>query len=103
QQVEQLMNRWTVRSGAVFVALATSAVTLHAQDRLKTYPGYQAYQEYQTALRGVAPGVQAGSLVSRWVDSSHIEFLKAGKRYSYDVRTLTATEIPLQSANSGQR
>ncbi len=88
---------------ACLLALAMPCATSAAQDRLKTYPGYQSYQDYQTALRGVAPGMQAGSIQARWVDASHIEFVKAGKRFRYDARALTSVELPPAATNAGQR
>jgi dipeptidyl-peptidase-4 len=95
------MSRTT--RAALLAALVLPAASSQAQDRLKTYPGYQSYQAYVSALRGVSGGMQAGSLQARWVDTSHIEFLKAGKRYRYDARALTSVEVPPTTTNSGQR
>ena len=99
------MTRWMSRTtrAALAVALVLPCAASNAQDRLKTYPGYQAYQDYVAALRSAAPGVQSGALQARWVDTSHIEFLKAGKRYRYDTRTLTSVEVPPSTVNAGSR
>lgn len=78
--------------------LATSS--LQAQDRLRTYPGYENYQKL---LRELPTLYRSGALQARWVDTTHIEYVQAGKRYRYDVRSLSATEIPLPADQAQNR
>lgn len=94
------MNRWTLRAAVSVLVLGGLATPSIAQDRLKTYPGYQQYQQYQTSMRAVMGGVQAGTLQAKWVDSTHFEYSVAAKRYRYDVSTLTASDAPPPDANS---
>ncbi len=82
-----------VRS-AMLALLVLPLATAGAQDRLKTYPGYQTYQDYQAALRGVAPTMQSGALMARWIDSTSFEYAIGAKRMRYDIRTLKATDAP---------
>ena len=77
-----------------FTAVATVliATSSYAQDRLKTYPGYETYQKF---IREVPSSIRSGALNVKFVDTTHVEYSLAGKRYSYDTRSLSSTEIPL--------
>lgn len=72
--------------------LLLSAGSVSAQDRLKTYPGYDRYARLS---REIQTSVKPGALQVAWTDTTHFEYTVAGKRYRYDVRSLSATEIPL--------
>jgi dipeptidyl-peptidase-4 len=89
---------WTlVRAGVVVIATAGALhVTLGAQDRLKTMPGYAAYQKIS---REIPSAVKSGALTVTWKDGQTFEYVRDGKRYRYDVATKSATEI---AAAAGQ-
>jgi dipeptidyl-peptidase-4 len=76
----------------VFPILLLLTTSSSAQDRLRTYPGYATYQRFARNLPG---SVQTGGLHVEWRDTTHLEYDLAGKRYRYDVRSLSAIEIPL--------
>ncbi|HEX6558031.1 MAG TPA: DPP IV N-terminal domain-containing protein [Longimicrobiales bacterium] len=90
-----------VRAGFfLLISLLVATTSSHAQDRLKTYPGYATYQKF---LREVPASVRLGALRVQWIDTTHVEYTFAGKRYRYDVRSLSSTEIPLPSEIAPQR
>jgi dipeptidyl-peptidase-4 len=72
------------------VALATAlSVSLGAQDRLKSMPGYDQYQKMAREIPG---SVKLGSLTVRWKDDgSSFEYAWNGKRYVFDVASKQAT------------
>ncbi|HUP89041.1 MAG TPA: DPP IV N-terminal domain-containing protein [Longimicrobiales bacterium] len=82
--------RYWLRTGGLLITAVLYATTSQAQDRLKTYPGYAEYQKF---VREVPASVRSGAVNVRWADTTHVEYSIAGKRYSYDVRALTATEL----------
>jgi dipeptidyl-peptidase-4 len=90
------MSRWFTTFAAVLL-LATSSF---AQDRLKTYPGYERYSRLS---REIQASVKSGALQVTWTDTTHFEFLRDGKRYRYDARSLSATEIPLPTDQAPRR
>ena len=66
-------------------------LSLAAQDRLKTMPGYE--QAQRMASEGPT-AVTGGALLVTWTEGSKaFEYDKSGRRYRYDVETLQATEI----------
>ena len=81
------MLRWLVIGG-----LLCSVAPASAQDRLKTYPGYD---QYSRLIKEIPTAVRSGALQVQWVDTTHFEYTLDGKRYRYDARSLSATEIPL--------
>jgi dipeptidyl-peptidase-4 len=75
--------------GAVTLASLLAASTA-AQDRLKTVPGYEQYQQMSKEL-GTA--VRSGALGVTWQDDGRsFEFQREGKTYRFDLRARTATE-----------
>jgi dipeptidyl-peptidase 4 len=90
------MKHWLIASIGI-VALATSS---SAQDRLKTYPGYDRYARM---AREIQTSVRTGTLQVTWVDTTHFEYMQNGKRYRYDARSLSATEVPLPTNQAGNR
>ncbi|HEY0673535.1 MAG TPA: DPP IV N-terminal domain-containing protein [Longimicrobiales bacterium] len=90
------MRHWLLASIGV-VVLATSST---AQDRLKTYPGYERYSRLAREIPG---SVRLGSLQVEWIDTTHFEYTQAGKRYRYDARSLSATEIPVPTDQAQRR
>lgn len=102
------MIQWNSRAWSVALALLALPLASSAgQDRLKTYPGYQEYRDYLAAWRAAWPGLTAGALRATWIDSTNFEYsihsysapilTLDAKRMRYDVRTLTATEVPPRS------
>ena len=90
-------SRTLARAGVVVMATAGALhVTLGAQDRLKTMPGYAAYQKVS---REIPSAVKSGALTVTWKDGQTFEYVRDGKRYRYDVATKSATEI---AAAAGQ-
>ncbi len=76
---------------AAVVILAGSTSILTAQDKLKSMPGYDQYQKVAPQIRS---SVVSGSLFVQWSDDgSSFEYTKDGKRYQYDVKKKTATEV----------
>ncbi len=86
--MEISMNHW-LKASIGIVVLATSSA---AQDRLKTYPGYERYSRMS---REIPAAVRSGALQVTWTDTTHFEYVQDGKRYRYDVRSLSSSEIPL--------
>jgi dipeptidyl-peptidase-4 len=75
------------------VALATAVLwtPLGAQDRLKTYPGYDQYTKMSREIPG---SVKLGSINAQWKDDgTSFEYAFDGKRYRYDVAAKQATVI----------
>lgn len=86
------MRNW-IKAGLLSVpAVLASATSSLAQDRLKTYPGYETYQKF---VKEIAPTIKIGALQVKWIDTTHVEYSLNGKRYRYDVRSLSSSEIPL--------
>jgi dipeptidyl-peptidase-4 len=75
------------------VAAATVTVlhvTVDAQDRLKSMPGYA---QYDRMSREIPTAVKSGALGVTWTDAKTFEYARDGKRYRYDVLTKSAVEI----------
>jgi dipeptidyl-peptidase 4 len=78
---------------AVTIAVGILPITSHAQDRLKTMPGYDQYQKMSKEIPG---SVKLGSLTVKWLDGGKaFEYYKDGKTYRYDIATNVATEVGL--------
>jgi dipeptidyl-peptidase 4 len=75
--------------------VAAIPITLAAQDRLRTMPGYE--QAQRVAREG--PVVRGGALSAAWIDATAFEYTKHGKRYRYDVRSRHASEIDATQAS----
>ncbi len=82
-----------VRPALVALALAPVATAaLHAQDRLKSMPGYAQYQRMQEPIRNA---VKLGALAVAWApDGKSFEYAQDGKRFRYDIPVRRAVEIP---------
>jgi len=65
-------------------------VTVDAQDRLKSMPGYA---QYERMSREIPTVVKSGALGVTWTDAKTFEYARDGKRYRYDVLTKSAAEI----------
>jgi len=67
-----------------------------AQDRLKTYPGYDQYQKMSKEMQGA---VKLGSLRVTWKDNGKaFEYVKDGKNYRFDIASKKATELGAATA-----
>ncbi|HSJ16332.1 MAG TPA: DPP IV N-terminal domain-containing protein [Longimicrobiales bacterium] len=90
-----------VRVAAAFLfALALLApVQLGAQDRLKTYPGYERYARMAPQL---AQAVTRVALTPRWAeDGRSFEYQLEGRWYRYDIARRGATVIATPTADPG--
>ena len=83
-----------------FTAVLLLATSSPAQDRLKTYPGYERYSRLS---REIGSSVRSGALQVTWTDTTHFEYTLDGKRYRYDARSLSATEVPLPTDQAPRR
>lgn len=86
--------------GVSVLALLVAASTSQAQDRLKTYPGYEAYRRFLTE---VPASFRSGALNVRFTDSTTLEYTRDGKRYQYDVRSLSSKELALPTEATAPR
>jgi dipeptidyl-peptidase-4 len=90
----------------LFLALAVLAGGLTAQDRLKTYPGYEQYAKMLKELQGAAGGGQRGGMMGmgggiRWAeDGKSFTFPKDGKTWKFDLATKKAAEAPATTAQA---
>ncbi|MBL8982391.1 MAG: DPP IV N-terminal domain-containing protein [Gemmatimonadetes bacterium] len=81
--------------------LLSLPLALPAQDRLRTMPRYERYQQ----LSRVIPGsVRSGAVTSTWdADSRGFRYQHGGKQWHYDVATRRATEASAAAPNAGRR
>jgi dipeptidyl-peptidase-4 len=91
-----------LRVAAALLVLNTGLPSIvHAQDRLKSMPGYERYQQMS---RETTNAVKPGALTVTWTnDSQAFEYRKEGKRYRYDIAMRTATLLPPPSTNAEPR
>ena len=88
--VERMANtRW-----AWFGLLAALPLSLAAQDRLRTMPGYESFQRVANAR----PLVRGGTLAASWVDANTIDYSQRGKHYRFDVSAQRAKEVEVRRA-----
>ena len=79
--------------------LAAIPISLAAQDRLRTMPGYEQAQR----VAREEPVVRGGALSATWIDANAFEYTRDGKRYRYDVAARRAREIDARpAAESGE-
>jgi dipeptidyl-peptidase-4 len=82
-------------------AIAVSATVLvfgtqpSAQDRLRTMPGYERFQKISAESRDA---VRSGALSVTWTTATTFEYVRDGKRFTFDVQTGTATETGTAAA-----
>lgn len=85
---------------ALPLAAGAFQVSIGAQDRLKTMPGYEQAQKMSREMQGA---VKLGSLNVTWKDGKTFEYVRDGKLYRYDVATKAATELgPAPATASGR-
>ena len=95
----------TLASLATIVILAAPAFLIpastHAQDRLKSMPGYE---QYQRVARQIPTAVESGAINALWApDSRSFEYVRGGKRWHYDVSTRKTTETVAEVNNAAGR
>jgi dipeptidyl-peptidase-4 len=72
-------------------------VSVSAQDRLRTMPGYEQHQRMQPLI---ATSWLSGAIAPRWnADSTSFNYALRGKQYRFDVSTLTAAETTTEAAS----
>ena len=78
------------------LAVVLAAGFAGAQDRLKTYPGYDQYQKMSKEMQGA---YRTGALQVRWAeDGKTFEYTRDGKTYKYDVAKKAAVETGVAPA-----
>lgn len=95
---KRLTPRRCARAGAVILALLASSaagVSIWAQapvfDRLRALPRFDRVARLQDALRA-APAFDSGALLATWADDSRsFTYDLRGRRYRFDLATMTAT------------
>ncbi|MEO5509677.1 MAG: DPP IV N-terminal domain-containing protein [Longimicrobiales bacterium] len=90
-------NQGVARTIAALAMLVIPVVG-HAQDRLKTYPGYDQYQKMLPQRAGLVTGTVANV---RWTpDNTSFTYSMAGKNYRYDVakKMSDTTGVPVPVA-----
>lgn len=93
QKKSQAALRTTVLIlGCLFVlSLIFLPLSIHSQDRLKTYPNYDRYERLSKEIR---EAVKSGALRVTWKDNGQaLEFARDGKQWRFDLRTRKLTEI----------
>ena len=83
-------------------ALLLPAVSGHAQDRLKTMPGYGRFHRLsgEKITKEIENSVKLGALSVTWApDGCAFEYDRDGKHYRYDIATRCATEVTTSSAS----
>ncbi len=87
------LARWiSIPFAALFVLASLAAGTARGQDRLKTMPGYDRYQQMSQEMRGVV--FISGALRVAWSeDGRSFEYTWNDRQYRYDVRAHQATDI----------
>ena len=95
-----IKNR-TISHGIVAALLLTIGVlplASHAQDRLKTMPGYDQYQKMSKEIPG---SVKLGTLTVKWQDDGKsLDYYKDGKTYRFDIATGATTEAGTAPADA---
>src|SRR5215471_3162819 len=72
--------------------LSVFLVSIEAQDRLRSMPGYDQSQKMQAALQG-APAFVSGSITPSWApDAQSFTYTLAGKTYRFEIATLKSAE-----------
>jgi dipeptidyl-peptidase-4 len=73
------------------MTLAALTVSLGAQDRLKSMPGYEQYQKVQ---KETSTAIKSGAVAATWsADGKTFEYARDGRRYRFDVATHQTTDL----------
>src|ERR1017187_5783474 len=91
----------TITIIALTISPGTAPTIIHAQDRLKTMPGYEHFQKMSREMTNT---VKMGSLSVTWKDGgTAFEYQKDSKRYRYDIAARKATELTSTSEDGSSR
>jgi dipeptidyl-peptidase-4 len=83
---------------SIAVSLALAPARALAQDRLKTMPGYEQYQNVGKKIQGA---LKSGSLQVKWLDDGKsLDYHKDGKTLRYDIAAKSAAEAPAPKADA---
>lgn len=97
------MQKVNATAGAARAAIALTLscampVAAHAQDRLKTMPGYEQYERMLPLIRQAAPaGGRFGAAIAWSADGRSLAYESSGRRYRYDLGAKNATEVSTTS------
>jgi dipeptidyl-peptidase-4 len=81
---------------ARFLLLVLLPFSLHAQDRLRSMPGYA---RFQSVGREIAGSVKSGAIIPTWdADSKGFRFQRDGRSWRFDLATRKASEAPATSS-----
>jgi dipeptidyl-peptidase-4 len=98
------MTKWMTersRLAAALLAVVALPASTDAQDRLRTYPGYEQYARMQPQL---PTAVKLAPQQVTWLEQGNaFEYAYDGKRWRYDVATKQATEVPPGGAQPPMR
>ena len=72
------------------VVIVSASTGVGAQNRLKTFPAYDRYQQMARDLPTASP---SGAVAVTWTSDTTFEYSLRGSRYRFDVTTRTTTEI----------
>ena len=86
-----------MRHHLLLAVLTLLPVAADAQDRLRTYPGYE---QYQRVASQIGQSVSAGSLSVNWLDAGRFEYQQDGTWYRYDIGAGTASAIAEPTRNA---
>jgi len=70
--------------------IVSASTGVGAQNRLKTFPAYDRYQQMARDLPTASP---SGAVAVTWTSDTTFEYSLRGSRYRFDVTTRTTTEI----------
>jgi len=80
------------RSALVLLACIALGSSLRAQDRLKTYPGYEQYTRIAAQRAGA---VKSGQIMGRWSDDgAGFDYMIDIARYRFDAATGKVISAP---------
>ena len=97
--VAAICRRWIVPLALCVVSFCL--VSIGAQDRLRSMPGYDQSQKMQAALQEGAAFV-SGSITPSWApDAQSFTYTHAGKTYRFEIPTLTSTETAAPQPGRG--
>jgi dipeptidyl-peptidase-4 len=101
-----IARRGAVALGIFIAASAAHAPEAHAQDRLKTMPGYEQYVRMAGQIATAVPGRGRFGGVATWsADSRSVDFANGGQMMRYDLslkKIVPVPDTPQQQAGNGR-
>src|ERR1051326_6534480 len=89
-EIRRIFDKYLVVALISVLLIPVFAITVAAQDRLKSMPGYDQYEEFGEQMAG---SVGLGTLNVTWTDDSTFEYNLDGKQFRYDISDRTAKVI----------